>query len=84
MSVIAKIEKYRLESRVRELHNERKTTMEIAKIVTEELNGKGSISQTAVSRWFRTRKDPTPGKRAELRRLALDMIRILNAFVQKR
>lgn len=82
MSAIAKIERYRLESRAIGLHNEGKTTGAIAKILTEELQGKDSISQTSVAAWLRTGKDPTPRTRAELKRLALDMIRILNAFVR--
>lgn len=94
MSAINKIETYQLGSRIKELRLEGKSSGLIAEILTKELNGKGSISQTTVSRWIRTskdpmvsrwirtRRDPAPRTKAELKRLARDMIRILNAFVR--
>ena len=84
MSAISKIERYRLGNRVIKLDGKGKTATQIAEILTKELKGKDSITQTAVSRWLKSFRDPSQSTRdiAELKRLALDMIRILNAFVR--
>ena len=53
-----KIEKYRLEDRTLVLDAEGKTTLEIAEVLTKELEGLATISQPTVSRWLKkTRKD---------------------------
>ena len=50
----SKIEKYGLEGRVSVLaFDEHKNTREIADILTEELAGKDTISQSAVSNWLK-------------------------------
>ena len=52
-----KIEKYRLEDRTLVLDAEGKTTLEIAEVLTKELEGLATISQPTVSRWLKkTRK----------------------------
>ena len=53
-----KIDKFQLSDRVLVLDAQGKTTMEIASILTKELEGRTHISQPTVSRWLKkTRKD---------------------------
>ena len=52
-----KIEKFQLADRILVLDTQGKTTLEIAAILTEELEGRTHISQPTVSRWLKkTRK----------------------------
>lgn len=53
MSAVSKIGKYNLQDRTLALAAEGKSTDAIAKILTEELEGKDSISQTSVAAWLK-------------------------------
>lgn len=53
MSAVNKIEKYNLQDRTLALAAEGKSTDAIAKILTEELEGKDSVSQTRVAAWLK-------------------------------
>jgi len=60
-----KIEKYRLEERVLALAAEGRNTYQIAARITEELDGKDTISQPTVARWLkRTRRERSEQTRA--------------------
>ena len=54
MAAVNKIEKYNLQNRVLALSGEGNTTHQIAAILTEEAEGRYSISQPTVSRWLKT------------------------------
>lgn len=54
MAAINKIEKFNLSDRVLALSGKGKTTHEISQIITEEAQGKYSVSQPTISRWLKT------------------------------
>lgn len=85
MSAFYRIEIYPLGSHVMSLRLEGKSFERIAKTLTKELHGKDNISQPTVAKELKSNDDyiRDPRNIDDLKRLALDVIRVLNEFVQR-